>query len=80
MQEEVANCDRFYSQNMISARCFSFKSKKKTLATQGFLDMEHSGIEPLTSTLPEGTGYFRLDKRNKIRKNSAGLLVDITDF
>lgn len=52
MQEEVANCDRFYGQNMISARCFSVKTKKKTLATQGFLDMEHSGIEPLTSTLP----------------------------
>jgi hypothetical protein len=27
--------------------------KKKPLIYQGFSEMEHSGIEPLTSTLPE---------------------------
>ncbi len=49
---------------------------------KGFLFrvMEHNGIEPMTSTLPEGTGHIRLDKRNKIRKISAVLLNDITDF
>jgi hypothetical protein len=27
--------------------------QRKTLAAQGFLDMENRGLEPLTSTLPE---------------------------
>jgi hypothetical protein len=28
------------------------RQKEKTLAAQGFSDMEHNGIEPMTSTLP----------------------------
>ncbi|WP_347940704.1 hypothetical protein AAEY33_25135 [Peribacillus simplex] len=57
MQEEMA----------LSARLFSCKPKKKTLATQGFSDMEHSGIEPLTSTLSVII-YYEI-KRQVFRKS-----------
>lgn len=61
MREEKAHSLRFKKSLKILSQCLKeildgsggqIDKKKKPLIYQGFSEMEHSGIEPLTSTLP----------------------------